>query len=410
MFVISTSLFSMELNLERAVDIANKNNRSLKTSEIDVKQQELSYKEAYKEGLPTVSLESDYTGTEERTNNKSDGYFENGVVLNQSLYSGGETYYGIKETGYRVDLYETLYQKDTNNIRLEVVENYVKIQQLEKELEVYNTSKKEKTEELERQKEFYNLGMIDKSEILKVESSLYQTESSIIDVENSIKTQKIELKKLLGISLDKEINLDSIEIVLGSPEEAVNLESDQRSALSDGLEITTLDQNLNITQMQEKASKSDFLPTLDFEFAYESLDEESFSSSMETNDWQWRAGVSFKWEIFNFGSSMDSYEKAKNETEKASIEKEDGIEELKKNITSAYLNMETLHNLIDTKKKAYETSEEAYEIDKEKYSNRLIDTVDYLITESALREAEVEYINSQLDYYLAYETYLNLIK
>ena len=121
-------------------------------------------------------------------------------------------------------------------------------------------------------------------------------------------------------------------------------------------------------------------------------------------------GVSFEWDIFNFGSSMDSYERKKLETEKVSILVEDSKEELEQNIITYYLNMKTLYNLIDTKEKYYETLKETYEIDKEKYANRLIDTVDYLQTESDLREAEVEYINSQLDYYLAYEEYLNIIK
>ena len=107
---------------------------------------------------------------------------------------------------------------------------------------------------------------------------------------------------------------------------------------------------------------------------------------------------------------MDSYKRAKLETEKAEISRDDSIEELKKDITSAYLEMKTLYSLMETKKKSYETSNEVYEIDREKYANRLIDTVDYLQTESDLREAQVNYINVQMDYYQAYEEYLNLIK
>lgn len=408
MLVLSSQLFSMELSLEDTINKAYENNKSLKTSQIETMQQELIYSETFKGGLPIVSLDSDYTGNEEGKAD-SESYFENGITVSQTLFSGGSTYYGIKGANKNIDLYKVMYQKDMTDTRLEVVKKYVKILQLEKTLEVYKASQKERKEELKRQQVFYGLGLIDKSEILKVESSLYETESDILDTENNISTEKIALKKMVGIPLKEKMELNGIELNILSPKE-IQLELDTEKALNESLEVKQLELDLDITKLEEKASKSDFYPEVDLEYTYESPEEASFSNASQGDDWQWTVGISFEWDIFNFGSSMDSYERAKLETEKATINMEDNKEELEKDIITSYLNMQTLYNLINTKEKAYETLEETYEIDKEKYANRLIDTVDYLQTESDLREAEVEYINSKLDYYLAYEEYLNIIK
>ncbi|WP_321329621.1 TolC family protein [uncultured Ilyobacter sp.] len=407
MLIMSCSSFGMEVSLEKAVDIAFKNNRDLKNSKIETVQQDLLYKETAKGALPTVSIEGDYT--DDRDDSYDDGYFENGIVLTQPIYSGGEIYYGIEGAKKSKELYNITYEKEKWDTRLEVVKQYITILQLQKTLEVYETSKVEKEEELKRQQEFYNLGLIDKSEILKVESSLYESKSDIIETKNEIQKEKITLKKLMGISLEKDILLKDIEVEKIDPEK-IEFENDLKNAVKESLESKKLKLNAEITKLEEKATKSEFLPEVDLEYAYESSDMASFSDSADVKDWNWSIGVSFEWEIFNFGSSVDSYKSAKLDTEKAEISRDNSIEDLKKEITSAYLEIETLYSLIETRKKSYETSNEIYEIDREKYANRLIDTVDYLQTESDLREAQVNYINVQMDYYQAYEEYLNLIK
>ncbi|WP_320047498.1 TolC family protein [uncultured Ilyobacter sp.] len=407
MLIISCSSFGMEVTLEKAVDMAFKNNRDLKNSKIETVQQDLLYKETAKGALPTVSIEGGYT--EDRNDSYDDGYFENGIILIQPIYSGGEIYYGIEGAKKNRELYNISYEKDMTDTRLEVIKEYITVLQLQKTLEVYETSNREKEAELKRQKEFYNLGMIDRSEILKVDSSLYETKSDIINTKNNIQKEKIILKKLMGISLEEDILLKDIDLQKINPEK-VDLENDMKKAVNESLQSKKLKLNTEITKLQEKAAKSEFLPEVDLEYAYESSDEASFSDSANAGDWQWRIGVSFEWEIFNFGSSSDSYQRAKLETEKANISRDNELEELRKNIKSAYLEIQTLYSLIHTRKKSYETSKEIYEIDREKYANRLIDTVDYLQTESDLREAEVNYINVQMDYYQAYEEYLNLIK
>jgi outer membrane protein TolC len=407
MLIMSCSSFGMKVSLEKAVDMAFKNNRDLKNSKIETVQQDLLYKETAKGALPTVSIEGGYT--DDRDDSYDDGYFENGIVLTQPIYSGGEIYYGIEGAKKSKELYNITYEKEKWDTRLEVVKQYITILQLQKSLEVYETSKVEKEEELKSQQEFYNLGLIDKSEILKVESSLYESKSDIIETKNEIQKEKITLKKLMGISLEEDILLKDIEVEKIDPEK-IEFENDLKNAVKESLESKKLKLNAEITKLEEKATKSEFLPEVDLEYAYESSDMASFSDSADVKDWNWSIGVSFEWEIFNFGSSMDSYKSAKLDTEKAEISRDNSIEELKKEITSAYLEIETLYSLIETRKKSYETSNEIYEIGREKYANRLIDTVDYLQTESDLREAQVNYINVQMDYYQAYEEYLNLIK
>jgi len=134
-----------------------------------------------------------------------ESYFENKITVSQTLFSGGSVYYGVKGAKKSTDLYKIIYQKDIMDTILEIVEEYVKILQLEKILEVYKASQKEKAKKLKRQKVFYDLGLIDKSEILKVEFSLYETQSDILESEDNISIEKIVLKKINGNLFKRKI-------------------------------------------------------------------------------------------------------------------------------------------------------------------------------------------------------------
>ncbi|MGL4947169.1 MAG: TolC family protein [Fusobacteriaceae bacterium] len=120
----------------------------------------------------------------------------------------------------------------------------------------------------------------------------------------------------------------------------INLKKDIELAMKNSTLTAKLDKNILISEYDSKIARSTFLPKVDLEYGYESLEDRSFSRTNE--EWQWKLGVKVKWDIFNFGSGIDS--------------------------------------------------------------------VDFLKTETELREAQINAINSQLDYFVYYQQYLSLLK
>ncbi|MGL4787839.1 MAG: TolC family protein, partial [Cetobacterium sp.] len=315
--------------------------------------------------------------------------------------------YNIKSSKALREFEENDYITQNINLELNVIQTYISCLQLKKTLNVYETSQKEKQEELKKQQEFYNLSLIDKSEVLKIETSLYQTETSILKIKNNIIAQELTLKNLLGLNIEenitlKEMNFSNFMTI------NIDLKKDTERALSNSTLSKKLDKNILISEYNSKSNRSSFLPKVDLEYGYESLEESSFSKS--NNDWEWRVGITFKWDIFNFGSGIDSYKESTLEIEKQKISKIDSLEILKKQIKTAYLDLITAKEVIITNEKALLTAFETFNIDKEKFSNRIIDSVDFLKSESQLREAQITHINSRLDYFLYYQQYLSLLK
>ncbi|MEG2587615.1 MAG: TolC family protein [Cetobacterium somerae] len=397
--------FSIELTLDKSIDLAKKNNRQLKEKNITVKQKKLNENVKIKNALPSLRAQTMYIDHDESKNLNSS--FQNGIYLSQPIFTGGELYYNIKSSKALREFEENDYITQNINLELNVIQTYISCLQLKKTLNVYETSQKEKQEELKKQQEFYNLSLIDKSEVLKIETSLYQTEISILKIKNNIIAQELTLKNLLGLNIEenitlKEMNFSNFMTI------NIDLKKDTERALSNSTLSKKLDKNILISEYNSKSNRSTFLPKVDLEYGYESLEESSFSKS--NNDWEWRVGITFKWDIFNFGSGIDSYKESTLEIEKQKISKIDSLEILKKQIKTTYLDLITAKEVIITNEKALLTAFETFKIDKEKFSNRIIDSVDFLKSESQLREAQITHINSQLDYFLYYQQYLSLLK
>lgn len=397
--------FSMELTLDKSIDLAEQNNRQLQEKSIGVKQKKLNENIKIKNALPSFRAQTTYVDHDESKNLNSS--FQNGVYLSQPIFTGGELYYNIKSSKALREFEEDDYIYQKINLKLEVIQAYINCLQLKKSLNIYEASQKEKQEELKKQQEFYNLSLIDRSEVLKIETSLYQTETSILKIKNNIISQELILKNLLGLDTDETITLKEMDFSRFITKN-ISLQKDTEKALTSGTLSKKLDKNILISEYDAKSKRSTFFPKVDLEYGYESLEESSFSRS--NNDWEWRVGISFKWDIFNFGSGIDNYKESTLEIEKQKISKLDSLENLKREIKTAYLNLITAKETITTNEKALLTALETFNIDREKFSNRIIDSVDFLKSESQLREAQITHINSQLDYFLYYQQYLSLLK
>ncbi|MEG0069666.1 MAG: TolC family protein [Cetobacterium sp.] len=404
-FTLVSISSAVELSLEKSIELFRQNNRKLREKQVSIEQKNLIKNSKVKAGLPALRLENNYIDHDNSKNIESS--FQNGLYIAQPLFNGGEIYYNAKNAKLQKELEENDYSNLEVQLKLTVIQSYINCLQLQRELEVYETSKIEKKNELEKQNEFFKLNLIDRSELLKIEASLYQTETAILKIQNNIDAQKLNLKTLLGINLNENISLKEINFNSSSIN-SIDLAKDINNAINNGILTKKLDKNIEISNVNAKSSRSSLLPKVNLEYGYESLENSSFSKT--NDDWQWRVGVNLKWDIFNFGSGLDNFNQSNLEVEKQEISKIDELEILKKEINISYLNLITSLETIKTNKKTLTASQESYSIDKEKFANRLIDTIDFLKTESSLREAQIAYINSQLDSYLYYEQYLSLLQ
>ncbi|MGL4568564.1 MAG: TolC family protein, partial [Fusobacteriaceae bacterium] len=122
------------------------------------------------------------------------------------------------------------------------------------------------------------------------------------------------------------------------------------------------------------------------------------------------AGVNVKMNIFQFGQSIDRYERSKNEELKAKNLEEKAKDSVELNLRTSYLNLLKYRGIVEEQRSAVESARENFNLESRRYEMDLSDAVTLVEIEKNLVESELALIGAQFNYYLAYEQYKSLLK
>ena len=125
----------------------------------------------------------------------------------------------------------------------------------------------------------------------------------------------------------------------------------------------------------------------------------------ETKNLSSAAGVTFTWDIFDWGRRKDNVKYAEKTQEISEVKSEQTLDLVKANMRKTYYQLQALEKSLEALKVAVEKAEETYELEKERYKYNLITMNNLLDAEAKLRLSRVNYANSKLKYYYLVSQY-----
>ncbi|MGL5089229.1 MAG: TolC family protein, partial [Cetobacterium sp.] len=179
--LLSTAVFSRELTLESAIDLALENGKTIKSAEFSKGNANLNVKRAFKAALPTVTYNGQYQMSEHTKRsmdmnlNEKTGYTQT-LGVSQPLFRGGAITGGIigaKASKNMANIYVLAEKRD---VRLDIISLYSSIINYERDITVLNSSMKELEARQMKQNEQLNLRLITKADLLKTEYSILELE------------------------------------------------------------------------------------------------------------------------------------------------------------------------------------------------------------------------------------------
>lgn len=413
--LMSAATFSRELTLEKAIDTALENGKTIKTAELSKENANLNVRRAFKAALPTVTYNGQYEKFEHTKGKKAvdlgnadvkSGYAQS-IGVYQPLFMGGAITGGILGAQASQSMADITFLMEKRDLRLEVIELYSNIIIAQKDLKVLESSMTELKARYAKQEEQLKQKLITKADLLKTEYSLLDLESQIEAKKTEIKVSEKDMKLKLMIPENEELVLQEFEVPTDLLS-GINFEEDLENALQNSLSARFANDSVDLAKAQKMVSASSMLPQVNAFATYGTAGEtHHFNNGFE--DSEWRGGISVKWDVFNFGSGLDEYYAAKNSQKIEETNKEITSDNIKLSVTSSYREVVRLDLLRNSRQKAYEAAKENFKIDTERYNAGLISTVDYLLSESQYREAAVGYNAAVLDYYVAFEKYRSLL-
>ncbi|MBM6690299.1 TolC family protein [Fusobacterium mortiferum] len=425
LLVLSSSVFARELTLDQAIQMALDNSKEIKISQKDVETAKLNVGIAFKNALPSVIYTGSYTRSEydrkitveERPSQRLDsgkkretdakgGYLQK-ITISQPIFQGGAILGGIQYANAYKNIADLLYLGSQRDIRLETIQVYSDIVRNEKDLEALISSREELKATYDKQKAQLDLRLITKADMLKTEYSILEVESQIIGTQNQIAVQKENLKLKLGLPRTEDLTVVEFDVPMYLSRN-IDFKADLNQALIESIDAMIASKYVDMADAQRKVARADMLPQVSAFASYGvESDRRKYNATMD--DAEWRGGVQITWNVFEFGKNYDSYRVAAISKEQEELREKISKDTIDINVTDAYLELIKLEKERDSKGRALEAAIENYKIDKEKYAAGLISTIDFLASETQVREAKVGYNQVVIDYLYAFEKYRSML-
>lgn len=416
LLILSSSVFAREITLDQAIQMALENSKEIKISEKDVEVSKLKVGMAFKDALPSVVYSGSYTrseydrkmyrhGWEENQVERKGGYTQT-ISISQPIFQGGAVLGGIKGAQAYKNISNLLYMGERRDVRLETILNYSNIVKFEKDLEALEASHKELKARYEKQKAQLDLRLITKTDILKTEYSMLEVESQIIGTKNRIEIEKEKLRIKTGLVNDKDIEV--IEFTV--PENLsknIDFAKDKEQALTESIGALTAKYYVEAADASKMISRADMLPKVNAFASYGTSERTKYNPTID--EAEWRGGVQVTWNVFEFGKNYDNYRVASITKEQEELREKSSKDNIGVNVTDAYLELIRMEKERSSKERAMEAAVENFKMDQERYDAGLISTVDFLLSETQMREAKVAYNQVVIDYLYAFEKYRSML-
>ena len=190
--------------------------------------------------------------------------------------------------------------------------------------------------------------------------------------QGNIEIAKESLGILIGVS-----NPSSIEIVPFGVEDnftkTIDLSKDMEKLTTQNTEYKIAQKQIDISRKNTKLEKSSFHPTINGTLRYGTLQSQGkLKNVFETKNLSSAAGVTFTWDIFDWGKRKEDVSYAQKTEEIAEVKSGQTLDQVKANMRKTYYQLQALEKSLEALKVAVESAEETYELEKERYSYNLI--------------------------------------
>lgn len=398
--IFAQSVQRVEVSAEKAVEMAMKNNHSIKVLEHQQKQAEYDIKSATTEFLPSVSVSGSYSRKKNEAlaglfvpnmENMASafGFYENsfnyGLQIQQPIFTGFAILNGLNSAKLSSSITKESAETARQKIRYAVLQVYWGIVSLQKSKSVASEAIKQLEELTSNQEARMEQGMSTEHDYLLTKASLAQARMNELKVNKSVSSMKRQFAILLGLPATTEIELIDTSAE-GNLSLNVNLDSTVSSALSGRSDLKEARLKMNLTDLGIKAAKSAFYPSLVAGFGYSNESPEP--DVREMWKYNWAASISLKFDLLDWGDRNFKLKKAREQQLALKEVLQEKTATVEKEVLDAYHEVEQLQSETEAAGLLMEAREKAYDASLAKYEEGVIPMYELLDAHNSLVSAK----------------------
>ncbi|MFA4902371.1 MAG: TolC family protein [Desulfobaccales bacterium] len=399
------------LSLNQAIDIALKEQPTLKQSRENVAASRYNIGVARSAYLPQVNFIANYyygnafpassnrpgtSGTSGSTGSvgavEVTNYYIYQFQASQLLYDFGKTPGLINQSRASFGQTQQDYAGTRQQVVLDVRTAYFGYLAAQRAQKVQEDTVKQNQDLLKQAQGFYKVGLKAKIDVTKAEANLYQAEANLIQAKNNVQLAQVTLTTALGL---KTWPFSKVEDVLEVTTQPQSLEELKAKALERRPEIL---KNRHVQEFNRAAvtvARSGYFPTLSSTAAYGWQSVDQPFADLPNN---WYVGAALTVPIFEGLSTAYSLSQNKAQL-RASVE---NYEVLRQNVTKevnqTYLNVKTGWELIRATKKALEAARENLRLAWGRYQAGVGTIIEFTDAQVQFSQADLNFVQALYNY------------
>lgn len=328
------------------------------------------------------------------------------IQAQQLLYKGNTINNTIAIGSLQEQLAILSVEKDELAIKFLVIANYLDLYKLYNQKQVYIENIKLADKRMANVTSFYKQGMVTRNELIRVDLLLASLNQAVVTINNNISILNYQLTTALGLPENTLIIPDDETLNLNTALQALAIYKEE--ALTNHPEIKTVQVQKELATKSLAITKAEKSPALAGFTGYNMqrpLTTTSPILDLYSNSWQVGLALSYDIETLYKTSKKIKLSQLK-------IDQVAELEELEKQnlavkVKAAFLKYNEAISQRNTFLESKRLAAENYKIIEKKYLNQLALAVDMLDASNAKLDADLQYINSEIN--IIY-SYYNLLK
>ena len=406
LFIFNISYAQEVLTTEMAVKLTLENNLDIQVGENFLEISKNNSSILNSDYLPTINATSSVSraqGDVEVKTNQGISAKINDTSNDESFANVNIVYNIVDGRGrkYNYQKSKELYNRTELEVR-EIIENtllqlftvYFDFARLTREKEILKNTLGISNQRLERVKTKYKFGQSTSIEVSSAEVDKNTDSLNYLNIIKVLSNTKRDLNLIMNIDLESDFEVvEDVEFI-----DEKEIEDFFNAGLSNNTMFQILDKDVEISNLELKAIKSTYLPTVQLRGSYgwnETIDEIAYNPVNEFSSKGVSTGINISIPIFDGGKRITATKNARINLENSLIQKNKSELEIIKNIRNAYETYKNNLFLLQIQEKSYQTSKLSFSKFEEKYSLGLVSSLEFRQAQINLLRAEL-LLNSSL--------------
>lgn len=400
--------------LRDCIDYALEHNITIRRNRINVESTQEDVKTAKADFLPSLSgnvsqrivnrpnsasgtiISGDNITTSESKTSYNGSY---GIDANWTVYNGSKRVNTVKQQQLNTRMAELTVDQSENSIEESITQLYVQILYSAEAVKVNESTLEVSRKEFERGQALFDAGSIASSDLAQLEAQVSNDNYQLVTSQTTLQNYKLQLKQLLELDGDFEINLylpqlDDSSVLIPLPTK----DDVYQTALNLRPEIESGKLNIEASDMNIKIARAGYIPTLSLSAGIGTTNANgsdfSFSEQVKQN-WNNSLGLTLSIPIFDKRQTKSAINKAKLQRQTSQLDLMDEQKTLYKTIESLWLSANSAQQQYVAATQKLKSTQASYALVSEQFNLGMKNTVELLTEKNNLLSAQQETLQAK---------------